>query len=471
MTIVAALQVSGCSTLGEGGPTSQAILSQSSMLLPYTLVPVTPAIVAVLNQNEPDRLAGRFTDNRPPARLTLGVGDVVAITVYEAGTGGLLIPGDASSRPGNFVNLPGQAIDNAGNITFPYGGHIRAAGLTTRQLQDAILARIKDRAIEPQVVVTVTSQQANLISVQGEVKNPLRYPAAASGAGDRVSDAITRAGGIMDQGFETFVVLDRDGKRATVPFEALLIDRENDVFVRPGDKIFLYREPQKFIAFGATEGRQAEIPFDSWRISLAEAIAKAGGLVDTRADPGSVFLYRREPVAVASKLGVDASRTMVDVVPVVFSFDLGNPAGFFTATQFKMKNGDLLYIANSKSVEISKAVGFFNSVTSTAVSASTAALAVQSAVAGRSSALPTVGGLTVVPSGITGLPGTITTNGISNGVSGTMSPTGGTADTPSTSAPTAGSTNTTVSLPAAPANQSTSTGGTTRRTTSPTSGN
>jgi len=46
------------------------------------------------------------------------------------------------------------------------------------------------------------------------------YPAASSGAVDRILDAITRAGGISGQGYETFVMLQRKGKRAVVPYRA-----------------------------------------------------------------------------------------------------------------------------------------------------------------------------------------------------------------------------------------------------------
>src|SRR5215471_12236648 len=36
--------------------------------------------------------------------------------------GGLFIPLEAGIRPGNFIRLPNQAVDNNGNITVPYAG-------------------------------------------------------------------------------------------------------------------------------------------------------------------------------------------------------------------------------------------------------------------------------------------------------------------------------------------------------------
>jgi protein involved in polysaccharide export with SLBB domain len=65
--------------------------------------------------------------SRRPRPITLGIGDVVSITIFEAEAGGLFVPGDAQ-RPGNFVTLPDQIVGSDGNITVPYAGTIRAAG-------------------------------------------------------------------------------------------------------------------------------------------------------------------------------------------------------------------------------------------------------------------------------------------------------------------------------------------------------
>jgi len=66
-----------------------------------------------------------------------------------------------------------------------------------------------------------------------------------------------------------------------------------------------------------------------WRISLSEAIGKAGGLLDVQADPGSIFLYRREPRELAEKLGVDCSKFVGPTVPVIYSISFRDPGGYF----------------------------------------------------------------------------------------------------------------------------------------------
>jgi polysaccharide export outer membrane protein len=187
----------------------------------------------------------------------------------------------------------------------------------------------------------------------------------ATGARDRITDAITRAGGISANGWETWVMVEREGKRATVPFGNLVYLPSNNIFVQPGDRIYLYHEPMKFLAFGAT-GQQGEFPFDAWRINLAQAVAKAGGLLDVQADPGSIFLYRREPREVAERLGVDCTKFTDPTVPVIFNVSFQDPAGYFLATKLQMRPFDVIYVANAPQVDMTKFVTFLNTVVVTA---------------------------------------------------------------------------------------------------------
>ncbi len=210
----------------------------------------------------------------------------------------------------------------------------------------------------------MSSQRTQLISVLGEVNSPTRYPASFAGAKDRVLDAITRGGGIKGQGFESWVMLERGGKRATVPFENLVMAPENNIYVRPDDSIYVYREQQKFMAFGAS-GQSGEFNFDAWRINLSEAVGKAGGLLDQQADPAAIFLYRREPRDVASQLGIDVSKYTTETIPVIFAVNLRDPGGFFLATKVMMKNQDILYVSNSRNYEIQKFLTYLRVIMAT----------------------------------------------------------------------------------------------------------
>lgn len=366
-----ALALAGCVQLLPGaGPNSVAIETQATWNgPPFGLVHLTPQVIDVLKEYGSQTLSGIFGDRRPPPEIKFGIGDVVSVTIFEAAAGGLFIPSEAGVRPGNFVTLPNQPIDTKGYISVPYAGLVPAANKTPSEVEKEIVTRIKDRAIEPQAVVALVTQNTSLVTVVGEVNNAFtpsgRIPAQP--AGERLLDYITRAGGLRDQGQDTWVVVERHGHRAAVPFGAVVYNPGDNIWIWPDDTIYLYKEPQTFLAFGAS-GQQGQFQFNAgsqssaWRMTMAEAVATAGGLLDLQADPGSVFLFRREPRELAEKLGVDCSRMQGPFVPIVYAVSFADPGGYFLATQFQMHNKDVIFAANSQSVEITKFTSFLNTL-------------------------------------------------------------------------------------------------------------
>jgi polysaccharide export outer membrane protein len=330
--------------------------------LPYALVKLEPEVLRILGQAKP-RLSTAFANRTPPRAFRFGIGDTVSVTIFEAAAGGLFIPAEAGVRPGNFVTIPNQAVDNNGDISVPYAGNIRARGRTPTEIQQAIVEALKNRAIEPQAVVSLVDQRASLISVLGDVRAAGRFPASASG--ERILDAITRAGGPSAQGYDTWVTLERRGHRASVPFGSLVYEPSNNIFVLPNDTIYLYSEPQTFVAFGAA-GTQGQYRFDAWRVSLAEAVGKHGGLNDSLADPANVFLYRGETRELAERLGIDCSKFKGPIIPIIYHVNFRDPSGYFLAQTFEMRNKDVIYTSNAVAVETTKFLIFLRTIMATA---------------------------------------------------------------------------------------------------------
>src|SRR5688572_27278497 len=167
----------GCSFMPTTGP-EVAEINRSEQTsdperLPYALVKVTPQVIDTLATWAP-RIASAFTDRRPPKEIKFGPGDVLNVTIFEAAAGGLFIPIEAGARPGNFVVLPNQIVDSQGNIQVPYAGPVRALGRSAREVQTSIVDALKSRAIEPQAIVTLITQNTSMISVFGEVNTPTR---------------------------------------------------------------------------------------------------------------------------------------------------------------------------------------------------------------------------------------------------------------------------------------------------------
>ena len=127
----------------------------------------------------------------------------------------------------------------------------------------------------------------------------------------------------------------------------------------------IYIRSRKHLSPSARRGIRDNSPSVLGAISLAEAVAKAGGLSDSNAEPGYVFLYRGETREVAAQLGLDCSKYAGPIIPVVYNVNFRDPAGYFLATRFQMRNKDVLYISNATTVQTAKAMNFFNLIITT----------------------------------------------------------------------------------------------------------
>jgi polysaccharide export outer membrane protein len=163
------------------------------------------------------------------------------------------------------------------------------------------------------------------------------------------------------------VRLTRGDETANVPFNSILADARENVYVRADDVLTLVREPQKFTAFGST-GRNELIPFDAAGMTLEEAVARAGGLLDFRADSTGVFLLRFEPAALVGELLPERRNEIrTPAVPVVYRLNLRNANSYFMARAFRMRDKDILYVANAPLTEVQKVLSLIGSVTAPAI--------------------------------------------------------------------------------------------------------
>jgi len=373
--LVAAL-LPACSLLPGTGPKSDAVKSnataevRSDAALPYALVDISADTIGFLSQPNLVSFKGYFPDKRPKPSQVIGVGDVLNVSIFEAAPGGLFTPAQAAgARPGNFVDLPAQAVDQKGNIDIPYAGEIPAAARTLPEIQQAIVARLRNRAIEPQVVVKLAEQHSSVVSVLGDVNTP--GVIALNSVGERMLAMIARAGGPKFEAVESWVTLQRDGKRVKVLLSRVVHDPSENIFIRPNDVIFLTREAPTFTALGALNqnvfGFNSEIAFDVETLTLAQAMGKSGGLNDLQSDPSELYVYRYEDRHFLEKLGVDTARFLTDSIPTIYRLNLRDPGGLLLASGFQMRTKDVMYVANSKVTDYYKLLLLINN-TATAIS-------------------------------------------------------------------------------------------------------
>jgi polysaccharide biosynthesis/export protein len=324
----------------------------------FALIHVDNVIASRLtSRDQPPRFRADFAD-QPRSSIVVGVGDALVVTIFETGSGGLFIPADAGSRPGNFVQLPSQQVGQDQYITVPWAGKIKAAGRTPLAIQSEIERKLSNNALKPQVVVSFAERHANEVSVVGDVQLALRFSMDASG--EHVLGAIARAQGPRFPDYESLVTVQRHGKAETALLSEIAKDPEQNIGLEAGDTVYVEHEPRYFLAIGAT-GQSTTLAqldrrfsFGDKDLSLNDALALAGGLEDDRANARAVFLYRYETRATIANLGVAVPATMPARIPTIYALDLTNAGSFFLASRIAMRKDDTIYVSNAPITDLTK---------------------------------------------------------------------------------------------------------------------
>ena len=148
--------LSSC-TMPSSGPSANKIQSGAKeTYAPYTLINVNPNVVSALDQNLDQQLAVTLGNSRKRSSALIGVGDTVAISIWEASPDGLFSSG---AGRGGGTQIPEQPVSEAGTISVPYAGVIQAANRTPDQVKEAVEKALIRMAVQPQVLVSVVKKR------------------------------------------------------------------------------------------------------------------------------------------------------------------------------------------------------------------------------------------------------------------------------------------------------------------------
>lgn len=366
-----AIGLVGCGSLPRAGPTTGQIIDEAAQPTQalFDIIAVDPHVVSILQSQPAPSFETRFEAENHPPRLTIRVGDTLSVSLWEAAGGGMFGAAPAQGAeigPRTETKFPDQLVAQDGAISIPYAGRVHAAGRTPAEVEHTIEDRLAEKAIEPQAIVTVTKSPSNMVTVSGDAIGGAMVPLSVGG--DRLLNVIAAAGGLKSSVYETLVRLTRDGVTVTIPMERLVSDPAENIYVRPGDDIALVKAPPTFSVFGAA-GNNAQIPFDADKLTLAKALAKGGGLLDLRADPKGVFLFRFESPSVVRALGVPQRYTAPDGRgAILYHLNLDSASGYFLADRFPVEKDDIIYVANAALNELQKFFLLINTVTGPVIS-------------------------------------------------------------------------------------------------------
>ena len=381
------LALAGCAGLPSSGPTARQIVRETQSDLNAmgmriveidagTIAPLEAQATAAQAATTPSVPATPLATLARQGRVdVVGPGDVLQVAIFEVGAslfsgaaGGTTL-GETNAAAGR-GQVQGVAVDEDGAITIPYVGRLEVAGRTPTQIGRMIEAGLAGKSQSPQVVVTLAQNRASTVLVTGLARNPGRYQ--LSGARETILDAIADAGGPAGSAAlgnadneDILVRFSRDGRTVEVPLSDIRTRSSDDLVLLPRDRIELVRRERTYTVFGAAN-RIDQRPFNAPIVSLAEAMARAGGPADNLADPTAVFVFRYAP-------GQDAS---TGAVPVIYRLNMMKPSSYFLAQRFAMRDKDVIYVANAQVNATAKIVQIVNLLFSPITAAATTYIAV-----------------------------------------------------------------------------------------------
>ena len=350
MLALALLALSGCATLPTAAPTSRQLIGglKPGDAEVIEIVPGTRSGEAALQA----LLLPWAIEDGQGANDRFVAGDGLTVTAYEIGYPlfGSIAGSEATSDGPNATTrgFPVIIVPENGMIEFPYAGKIQVAGLSPDEVSRQLEALLRSKSRFIQILVTAQPGPGRAVLLSGDVARPGRV--ALSPARERLLDAVALAGGPTARRADTIVRLTRGSAAGELRLDEISADERQNVVLAPGDRVELARNTRTLTVLGAAQ-KVTEVPFDSVSLMLSEALARAGGPLDDKADARGVFIFRYET-------RLRGGETVLQ--PVIYRLNLLDPASYFAAQRFQMREKDVMLIANAQSNQISKFVQMIN---------------------------------------------------------------------------------------------------------------
>lgn len=361
-TFAVLLALGGCALPSTGPTTSHVVKSSAApvdgQLGRIRVVDVTDQVIRRIALGQQRSLFSEQFGDVAPRGTLLGRGDTIDISVWEAPPAVLFGSGSTSGVTGQSVRNNAsfeQMIDSNGRVSVPFAGTVQAEGRSPTEIAAEIQRRLIGRAHLPQVVVRRLDNATSAVTVVGDVAQSRRVPLGPKG--ERLLDVVAGAGGTKQPVNKVIVQINRGNTAATMPLETIIRDPRQNIRMAADDIVTLSFQPYSFISLGAV-GHNAEVPFEATGLTLAQALGRIGGLQDQRSDPKGVFVFRMES---PEAIGEGAGEGRDGAIPVVYRFDMTNPASLFLAQSFAVRNRDVIYVSNSPTADMQKFLGLLSS--------------------------------------------------------------------------------------------------------------
>ena len=348
-----ALLLAGCAVLPRGAALRSEVLASPGAraeAADFTVAPVTRETLPIyVHWPAPGEADLRWIEriDQPDSRI-IAPGDAVTVTIWNAEENGLLtVPGQ------RFVTLPEIRISPSGSVFLPYVGERRIAGMSPERARTAIEEAYVSLIPSAQVQLDLSAGRLSTVSLIGGVASPGSYPLP-----DRdftVMGLIAQGGGIDATLENPQIRLQRGGRIYGTSVVRLLDEPRLDTTLVGGDMVYVEEDERYFLSLGAA-GTEAMFEFPRDRVSALDALSIIGGVSDIRADAQGILILRHYPASAVAPgpSGPDQPR-------VVFTIDLTSADGLFSAGQFPIRSGDLVYVAESPVTAAGGLIGLIGS--------------------------------------------------------------------------------------------------------------
>lgn len=347
---VLSLALAACDALPRGAPVEREVTEAvSGDVTDFAVYPVTRDFLGVLAQwpVTGERHLNWIPTSGGARTQVIASGDQLRLTVWDSADDSLLTNGDPSAV------IDALTVGPDGTIFMPYVGNVRVSGMSTQLARERLQQEIDIIAPSAQVQLELVEGRTNSIDLVGGVGTPGRLPMP-----DRnytVLNAIADAGGVRPGMENPQIRLIRAGSIYGTSIDRLFAEPGLDTLLRGGDRLIVEDDRRYFLSLGAA-GQQSQHAFPQDHVTALDALAIIGGVESRRGDPGGILILREYPAAALRDDGPGPSQSRV-----VFSLDMTNADGLFSARNFPVMPGDLVLVTESPVTGVQTIFGLIGS--------------------------------------------------------------------------------------------------------------
>lgn len=348
--------VAGCTALPRGAAFQTEVLkvaedaAQEGVAPPFQVFAIQRTTLPQLSSWPAGKSLEGSWPNRAdnPRTILIAPGDQLEVTIWENSDNSLLLTqGERSSQ------LQTLTVSASGRVDLPYVGSLRLQGMSPERARAIIEERFESVAPGAQIQIGHKPGRGNTVSLVGGVASPGTYP--MSDQSFSVLQLLSDGGGVRPGLTNPQVRLMRGSTMYRISVDRLYDSPANDAALRPGDRVIVAEDQRYFLSLGAA-GAESQHDFTKPHISALDAMAIVGGVNDFRGDPKGILILREYPRSAVRADGRGPTHERV-----VFTLDLTTADGLFSARNFQIHSGDLVYMTESQLAGAQTVIGLIRS--------------------------------------------------------------------------------------------------------------